>query len=152
MKFYLSNFSIPFIAITVTFNQSSFNFSEHGEIAEPEIMFSNPSSFIISVYVETSDITATGVNTSTCSKFKSDNDYTAGVYRVTIPVNATLQRMNISICNEIVLEMDEQFSVTILSNSHPDNVTIGDPSQAVVTIEDNNSKSDLKVHNYLYIL
>ena len=108
-------------------------------------MFSNPSSFIISVYVDTSDITATGVNTSACSKFNSENDYTTGVYRVTIPVNATSRCMNISLCNEIVLEMDEQFSITIVSNSHPDNVTIGDPSQAIVTIEDNNGKSELKV-------
>ena len=131
----------------MNFSQPSFSFGERGEIAEPVIMFSNPSSFSISVHVETNDITATGVNTSKCLLFKSKNDYRAGVYTVTIPVNITLQRMNISVCNDIVLEVDEQFSVTILSNSHPDNVTIGNPSQAIVTIEDNNRKSF-----YTYIL
>jgi len=143
----LHDFSTLFVAITVTFSQPNFNFGERGEIAEPEIMFSNPSSFSISVHVETSDITATGVNTSVCLKFNSENDYTTGVYRITIPATVTLQHMNISICNEIILEMDEQFSVTILNVSHPDNVTIGDPGQTIVTIEDNNRK----ILNYLLL-
>jgi len=131
----------------VNFNKPGFEFGELKEVAQPVITFSNPSSFSISVDVEASDITAIGRNFGNCSVFASDNDYQKGVYRVTIPANVTLLHMNISICNDIVLEMDEQFSVTILSNSHPDNVTIGDPSQANVTIEDNNRK----ILNYLLL-
>jgi len=132
--------SSPSVAVTVNFSKPSFRFGELKEIAQPVIMFSNPSSFSISVYVETSDITATGGNTNKCSVFTSENDYRNGMYNVTIPATVTLQQMNISICNDIVLEADEQFSATIVSNSHPDNVTIGDPSQATVTIVDNNRK------------
>ena len=124
----------------MNFSKPSFRFGELEEIAQPVIMFSNPSSFSISVDVETSDITATGVNSNKCSVFTSVNDYRSGMYSVMIPANVTIQQMNISICNDIVLEADEQFSATIVSNSHPDNVTIDDPSQAIITIEDNNRK------------
>ena len=146
-----TKFSSTFLAITVTFSQPSFSFGERGEIAEPVIMFSNPSSFIISVYVETNDISATGVDTGKCSMFTDDNDYKTGVYNITIPVHVTLQHMNISVCNDILLEMDEQFSVTILSNSHPDNVTTGTPSQAIVTILDNNRENFKIVFTVTYV-
>jgi len=115
-------------------------FGEREGIAQPAIMFSNPASFDITVDVETNDITATGVNTTECSVSRSDNDYTTGMYRVTIPANVTLQLMNISICNDVTLEMNEEFSATIVNNSHPDNVTIGSPNQTTITILDNNRK------------
>ena len=137
----------------VTFNQRSYTFNEGTREAQPVIIFSNPSSFDIVVNLMTDDITATGVNSSGCSKTNSENDYQCGEYSVRIPPSTTFQVMNISICDDIVLERNETFSFTIVSNSHPDNVTNGSPDSVTIIIVDNDRKFlfSLKCNHSCYI-
>ena len=113
---------------------------ESNELAQPEIIFSNPSSFNITIQVMITDITAVGVNSTDCTIFSGDNDYTMGIYNVTFPANVTLRSIDIQICNDIVLEDNESFGISIISNSLPDNVTSGSLDQATVTIVDNDRK------------
>ena len=47
---------------------------------------------------------------------------------------------NVSITDDNVLEVDENFSLTIDPSSLPSNVTIDNPSQATVTVLDNDGK------------
>ena len=105
-----------------------------------ELMFSNPSSFHITVYVMSNDITATGLNSSECLESDGTRDYLYREYSVTFLVNATLQFVDIPICDDGVVEEDEAFSLTIVSNSNPDNVTSVSPSNVTVTILDNDCK------------
>ena len=109
---------------------------EDNELAQPEIIFSNPSSFDITIQVMITDITAVGVNSTDCTIFSGDNDYTMGIYNVSFSANVTLQLIDIPICNDVVLEDDESFGILII-NSFPDNVISGILDQATVTILDN---------------
>ena len=62
-------------------------------------------------------------------------DYTSGPYTVTIPAGQTTATFNVPITDDIVLEGDENFKLTI-NQTLPDGVTHGDPSEATVTIVD----------------
>jgi len=108
--------------------------------AQVELIFSNPSSFEIMVFVMPGDITATGLNSSGCLETSGESDYLYGVYTVTFPADVTLQTVDIPICDDSVLEQDEMLSLSIVSNSQPGNVTNGSPDHVNVTIVDNDGK------------
>ena len=148
----VSVINIHLVAITVTFNQTSYSFNEGTRKAQPVITFSNPSSFDIVINVTTNDITATGVNDSECVEIDSENDYLYGVYSVIIQTSTTFQVVDIPICDDIVLERNETFSLTIVSNSHPHNVTSGSPDHITITVVDNDRKFlfRLKSNYFLY--
>jgi len=134
-----------FLAITVTFSQAQYSFVEDvvgkdSGNSQIELVFSNPSSFDIVVHVMWDDITTTGLNGSECVESDGTRDYLYGVSSVTFPANTILQFVNITICDDNVLEEDETFSVTIVSNSNPDNATNGSPDNVTVTIVDNDRK------------
>ena len=145
------------VAITVSFGQAQYSLGEGMDDvgsgnALVQLMFSNPSSFDIIIFVISNDITATGVNGSQCLETGGTSDYQSGIYTVMFPANATLQVVDIPICDDSVLEENETFGLTIFSNSHPDNVTNGSPDHVSVTIIDNDGEylfwcSD---HNYVY--
>ena len=120
---------------------------EESEQARPNLIFSNPSSFDITVQVMITDNTATGVNNTDCTANSPDNDYTMGLYNVTFNTMMTESFINISVCNDIVLEEDETFRLMIVSNSLHPNVTSDNPSQVEVTIIDN----DRKLNQRLYL-
>ena len=124
----------------MNFTQAQYSFGEGSGNVQVELMFSNPSLFDIVVYVMSNNITATGVNSSECLESDGTDDYMYGVYSVTFPANVTLQLVDITICDDSVLEEDETFSLTIVSNSIPDNVTNGSPDSVTVTIVDNDRK------------
>ncbi|XP_065910088.1 uncharacterized protein [Dysidea avara] len=122
-------------SITVNFSQVQFSCVEGMDnkdngITQVQLMLSNPSSFDIIVVVASSNITAIGLNSS---KHMKSNMY--GVYNVTFLSNVTSQFVDIPICDDSVLEEDETFSLTIVSNSHPDNVTNGSPDNVIVTTD-----------------
>ena len=117
-----------------------YNAMEGNGIAEPELIFSNPSSFDITVQVMATDNTAAGVNNTECATLSPDNDYTMGLYNVTFPANVTTRSVDIPVCDDRVFKGDESFSVSIISNSSPDNVNSGSLSQATVIIIDDDCK------------
>ena len=74
-------------------------------------------------------------------------DYNSGPYNITFSAGMTTSSLAIMINDDNVFEDNEDFSLTIDSVSN--NITIGDPREATVTIVDNESNS----HNYnLFIL
>ena len=127
-------------AITVRFGTSAYPAREESELARPDLIFSNPSSFDITVQVMVTDVTAAGVNNTDCATLRPDNDYTMGLYNVTFNTMMTESFINIPICNDIVLEENETFRLMIVSDSLHDNVTSDNPSQVEVTIIDNDRK------------
>ena len=144
MPCYIDEFS-SIVAISVNFSQVQYSFNEGMDDmgsgnAPIQLMFSNPSSFDIIVFVISNDNTAMGVNSSECLEMGGSEDYLFGVYTVTFPANSTVQIVDIQICDDNVLEKDEIFGLTIFSNSHPDNVTNGSPDHVTVTIVDNDGE------------
>ena len=108
--------------------------------AQAELVFSIPASFDITVQVIVSDVSAAGVNNTECTIVHSENDYTMGLYNVTFPANVTVGVINIPVCDDIVLEEDESFNISVVSQSLIDNVTVGNVDQAIVVIVDDDCK------------
>ena len=124
----------------MTFGSPMYTAREESEQARPNIIFSNPSSFDITVQIMVTDNTAAGVNNTECTTDSPDNDYTMGLYDVTFNTMMVESFLEIPVCNDIVLEVNETFRLMIVSNSLHPNVTIGDPSKVEVTIIDNDRK------------
>ena len=66
-------------------------------------------------------------------------DYTSGPYTVTIPAGVTMVAFNVPINDDMILEGDENFMLTI-DETLPDGVTRGTPPEATVTIVDDDRK------------
>ena len=67
-------------------------------------------------------------------------DYTSGPHTVRISTGLTNATFNISINDDIVVERDENFMLTINETSLPTNVTHGTPGEAIVTIANDDGK------------
>ena len=67
-------------------------------------------------------------------------DYTSGPYIVTIPAGQTTATFDIPIPDDMILEGDENFMLTINETSLPTGVTRGTPGEARVTIVDDDCK------------
>jgi len=126
-----------YVVITVNFSQIQYTFDEDGGNMQVEVLFSNPSSFNITITLE---ITSISLNSRDCLVANGESDYLHGIYNVTFPASVTLQAVNIPICDDRVLEENETFSLIIVSNSHPSNVTNGSPDHVNITIIDNDRK------------
>ena len=77
-------------------------------------------------------------------------DYDSGPYTVTSSAGQTLTAFNIPLTNDSHVEGNENFVLTINSSSLHSRVTPGNPSQATVTIVDNDCKDGYILHNNLY--
>ena len=67
-------------------------------------------------------------------------DYSSGPYTVTFPAGATSAFFDVLINDDITLENNEQFTITIDPSSLPSRVSVSNPGQAVVTIRDDDSE------------
>jgi len=67
-------------------------------------------------------------------------DYTSGPYPVLFPAGETSVTFDVPITDDSLLEGNENFMLTIDQPSLPTGVTRGDPSEATVTIVDNDGK------------
>ena len=61
-------------------------------------------------------------------------DYDSGPYTVTFPAGETSVSFDVPITNDNILEGDETFTVAVDPSSLPNDVEVGDPSSATVTI------------------
>ena len=68
-------------------------------------------------------------------------DYTSGPYTVTFPAGQTTATFNVSITDDMILEGNENFMLTIDPSSLPDGVTRGTPGEATVNIVDDDGKA-----------
>ena len=69
-----------------------------------------------------------------------DVDYDAGLYSVMFAAGEVAVSFNISITDDNVLEVVEEFSLTIMSNSFPTRIFSGIIQQTTVFIIDNDGK------------
>jgi len=69
-----------------------------------------------------------------------NSDYNAGPYNFTIASGLTNITFNISIINDTILEENEIFHLTIDPSSLPEDVSVGYPVLATVTIVDDDCK------------
>ena len=77
-------------------------------------------------------------------------DYGSGPYIVTFPAGTTMVSFDIPINDDGVLEGNEDFMITIDPSTLPDDVSVGDPGQATVTIVDVGSKQIVIVNHFLW--
>ena len=75
-------------------------------------------------------------------------DYGSGPYEVTFTAGTTEASLNVSLTDDNIFERNEHFMITIDPSSLPNNVTVGDPSEATVTIVDNDGKNYNLVYCY----
>ena len=118
--------------------------------ARPVLVLSNPSSTVITVQVFDISVTAAGkfYNYTTRQCFKTvylqitggGVDYDSGPYTVTFSAGETRAPFNISINNDNIFEMNENFALTINGSSLPTGVTVSTPNETIVTIIDNEGK------------
>jgi len=67
-------------------------------------------------------------------------DYNSGPYYVTFPAGVTSVTFDVPITDDSILESNENFMLTINQPSLPTGVSPGDPSEATVTIVDDDGK------------
>ena len=144
---YRGNLKYSFIAATISFNQPQYSIIEGNEPLKPLLVLSNPSSYAITIQVESISGSASGkyiqwlcicdiMLTILCK----GNDYTSGPYNVMFPAGITSVPFDVNITNDNILESNETFSLNIISSSVPARVLMGNPRQSAVTIVDNDSK------------
>ena len=68
-------------------------------------------------------------------------DYTSGPYAVTFPAGQTTATFNVPITDDMILEGDDSFTLTINETSLPTNVIRGIFGEATVTIVNDDGKS-----------
>ena len=142
------------LAINVFFNESMYSVNEDSEHLNLTLALSKPSSTDITLQVTvTAGSTATGeltdgINTGDiCVHLTAGDDYTgSGPFYITFPAGHDNVTFMILITNDDVVENTETFTLSINPSSLPSGVTIGDPSQATVTIIDDDSKYSEYVH------
>ena len=69
-----------------------------------------------------------------------DMDYGTGPYIIMFPAEQTSVPFSVSINHDMIVEGNENFTLTIDSSSLPTGITVGDPGQATVTIVDDDRK------------
>ena len=67
-------------------------------------------------------------------------DYTSGPYTVTFPAGLTMVAFDVPITDDTILEVNENFMLSIDEASLPFGITHGNPPEATVTIVDDDRK------------
>ena len=78
-------------------------------------------------------------------------DYDSGPYTVMFPAGVTSVPFDVPIIDDIILEQNEQFGLTIVSSSLPNRFTADNFSEVTVTIIDNDSEWHSILHVELFI-
>ena len=128
----------------MSFGQSTYSVNEEAGVAQIELVLSNPSSNDITVQVRDTKGTATGewssiTKVNGCNNVTEGVDYDPGPYTVTFAAGETSVSFDVPINNDDIPESIEMFSL-VINSSLPDRVTVGSPSQATVTLQDNDSE------------
>ena len=136
------------VAITVAFNQSTYNVTENSGIIQLFLVLSSPSSInetvqLITNNVDTDNSAIGMINNCMCEynmciHITGGVDYNSGPYTVTFPIGSTIASFDITIIDDNVFEFDEIFNVSIISITN--GPIAGTPTVVTVTIIDTTSK------------
>ena len=107
------------------FENSAYSVNENEGIVQVTLVLNNSSSIDITVYLYNDD----GLSAVPGKDYESENEYA-----VIFQSNIMKAKLNVSIINDKLLEYDENFTLNINSSSMPNNVYVGDPHNAIVTI------------------
>ena len=127
------------------FSLTMYSIDEEGGSAQIELALSNPSSIDITVLVKDVPKSAISEQTCVCNIQHNDNnllgneDYTGGLYTVTIPAGVTSVPFDVPIINDAILEGNEKFNLIIVPRSLPERVTRSSPGRAKVIVVDDDS-------------
>jgi len=152
-------FTATAFATSVSFSQSTYSVNEDDELIKPVLVLSSPSMTDITVVIECSDGTATGmlflilqiILYSNIYLLIGSEDYDVGPYNVTFPAGDTKVSFNVTIIDDEILESNEIFQLSINSEKLPVNVIVNNLSNITVTILDDDCKL-LILYNILFIL
>lgn len=136
-----------FSAVTVSFDNPSYNVNEASRSVQLTVVFSQPTLQRFSITASTMDGTATGscVNYVCLESLNlqlvilAPQDYTSTSSTFFIPLASNLFRFSIIIDDDQILEQHEQFSVLLQlpTDGLPCGITLGSVDVATVNIEDN---------------
>ena len=79
-----------------------------------------------------------------------DDDYNSGTFTVKLEARVTSTFINIPVVNDVVLETNEEFELTILSSSLPNTLISGSPNIALMTIIDDDRKLSLVMATFIH--
>ena len=121
------------VAVSVSFNQSTYIANENDGSVQAVLFISKSVESNITIEVITNDSTATGKHIEPINNVLHISnditgggvDYNSGPYNVTFPAGETSVSFSITINNDTVLEDNETFNLNIAENSLPENVTLG---------------------------
>ena len=131
------------------FDQTMYSVNEDDGSVQPVLVISNPSSSDIIVEVFDTSLTVTGeLYNYTTGIFKAvylqitggGVDYDSGPYTVTFSAGQTRAPFNISINDDDIFEMNENFVLTINESSLPSGIAVNTPNETIVTIVDDDGK------------
>ena len=79
-------------------------------------------------------------------------DYASGPYNIMFPAGQTTATFNVPITDDMILEGNENFMLTIDETTLPDGVTRGTPGEVTVTIvdDDRKHKNYNAIHRHFY--
>ena len=116
------------LVVSVRFDESTYVVNETDGIVQPVLVLNSSTAIDFTVHVNITDISAT-----VCSDNKT-GDYKPETLVVSFKEGTNSASLNISILDDNLLEDDENFILTINSSSLPSNVIVDNPSNATVTI------------------
>ena len=123
----------------MTFDKATYTVNEDTGTVKPLLILSNPSSFIETVQVITTDITTNGKVILMGRRFGNvvfhttgNSDYSPGPYFVFFPVQTTNSSLVIALNDDSLSEPNEKFNISITSFAN--DFVVGTPKVATVTI------------------
>ena len=137
------------------FDNAVYNVDENNGLVQPNLIFSNPSSFVEIVQVNNIDITATGkVNfvmylLHIVTILTGEGvDYNSGPYNAIFPIGSTNASFAIIINDDSLMERDEKFNISVVSftSGH----IVGTLGEATIFIRD--TTSEYRYNTSLYVV
>ena len=123
----------------MTFDKATYTVNEDTGTVKPLLILSNPSSFIETVQVITTDITTNGKVIlmdrrvgNVVFHTTGNSDYSPGPYFVFFPVQTTNSSLVIALNDDSLSEPNEEFNISITSFAN--DFVVGTPRVATVTI------------------
>ena len=138
------------------FNRAAYSIIEDAGVIQLTLILHSPSSFVETVQIINSNITAKGKQNSSintpytfmCYNIIGEGiDYSSGPYNVTFPARSTNASLDIAINDDGILEGDETFSVYIVPFTN-ENI-VGVPDTAIITILDTTGKEIITVQKHI---
>ena len=117
------------------------------------LIISGKSSTDVTVQVQANNRTATGESRISIDNYYACNtgsaDFVTGPYTAIFTAGRTEASFSVPIIGDIVLERNEQFQLSIIPASLPDRVSVGNPSQATVTIRNDDGESHTQYCDFI---